>query len=358
MDVTIERPESEPALREFVQFHDQVYAGRAIRWPALLPFHMSILRGQSPFVEERVLCPLVARVDGGIVARAVAVVDHRYNRHWADRLGHINMFEALPGTRDAVRRLMDAAAEWLASQGMRTARAGFGMLEFPFVIDDYESLPPSVLRQNAPYVHALLKDAGFESERGWVDYKIEVRADLVARWRNALETVRRAGYAIVPLREVAAADRAPLFTRLWNEAFASHWGQSPFTEAEIALLFDSAAGTGMLDTSVFAYQAEEPVGVLWVTPENTVIARCRPGRAVRDSERLNFLGIGVRPGARGRGVNLGMAAYAFLELVHRGATHLSYTLVLDDNWPSRRTAERLGAHVCASYLTYRRELGR
>jgi hypothetical protein len=34
---------------------------------------------------------------------------------------------------------------------------------------------------------------------------------------------------------------------------------------------------------------------------------------------------------------------------------VSYTLVLDDNWPSRRTAEKLGAEVCASYVAYRRE---
>ena len=46
-----------------------------------------------------------------------------------------------------------------------------------------------------------------------------------------------------------------------------------------------------------------------------------------------------------------------LELVRRGQTYLSYTLVLDDNWPSRRTAERLGAYVCANYMVYRRVLG-
>ena len=62
--------------------------------------------------------------------------------------------------------------------------------------------------------------------------------------------------------------------------------------------------------------------------------------------------------ARGRGVNLAMAAYAYLELVRRGATHLSYTLVLDDNWPSRRTGERLGGYVCANYMVYRRNLAR
>jgi hypothetical protein len=51
-----------------------------------------------------------------------------------------------------------------------------------------------------------------------------------------------------------------------------------------------------------------------------------------------------------------MASYAYLELIRRGAAYLSYTLVYDDNWPSRRTAEKLGAKVSANYLTYRRTL--
>jgi hypothetical protein len=53
-----------------------------------------------------------------------------------------------------------------------------------------------------------------------------------------------------------------------------------------------------------------------------------------------------------------MAAYTYLELVRRGATYLSYTLVYDDNWPARRAAEKLGAWVGANYLTYRRNLRR
>jgi hypothetical protein len=57
--------------------------------------------------------------------------------------------------------------------------------------------------------------------------------------------------------------------------------------------------------------------------------------------------------ALSQGVSLAMAAYAYLELVRRGAK-LSNTLVLNDNWPSRRTAEKLGAFVCANYIVYRR----
>ena len=112
----------------------------------------------------------------------------------------------------------------------------------------------------------------------------------------------------------------------------------------------------MHDVSVMAFQGDEPVGVVWALPHFTELPVLAPGRTLADAERLNFLGIGVRKLARGQGVNLAMAARCYLELIARGATHLSYTLVLDDNWPSRRTAEKLGAQVCANYVTYRRSL--
>jgi hypothetical protein len=95
-----------------------------------------------------------------------------------------------------------------------------------------------------------------------------------------------------------------------------------------------------------------------VLPESSEGAIVAAGRQLKDSERLNFLGIGVSESARGRGVNLAMASYAYLELINRGAKYLSYTLVLDDNWPSRRTAEKLGATVCANYMVYRRNFRR
>ena len=91
-----------------------------------------------------------------------------------------------------------------------------------------------------------------------------------------------------------------------------------------------------------------------VTPPNSEGAILKPGRKLEDNERLNFLGIGVLEEARGRGVNLAMASYSYLHMIRSGSKYLSYTLVLDDNWPSRRTAEKLGAKVCANYVTYRR----
>lgn len=353
--IRIERPAGEDALAEFLALHDRVYAARPVRWPAS-PLHLPTLLGQTPITKERELQPFVAREGGELVARVCAAVDGPYLRHWNERLGHLLMFEALPDAREATRRLLDEACAWLSERGMDAARNGFGIFDMPYNTDAYDVLPPSMLRQNPPAYHTLIKAAGFETEQGFVDYALEVTPALVERWQAALEAARRQGFEIVPIRALPHEERVRQLSDLWNETFASHWGWCPVSP-EITALF-VPDGSPALDTTVFALSAGEPVGFCFVIPDDPSHASFAPGREPRPSEKLNALAIGVRRPARGCGVNLAMAGYAFLELARRGWTHLSYTLVLDHNWPSRRTGEGLGASLCANYVAYRRSFRR
>lgn len=349
-----ETPRSKKALTEFSQFRDRVYRYRPSRWTTPIPLEIAVMNGETPFNEDRAICPFLVRDGGRILARVLAVMDARYNRHWGERLGHLCWFEALPDTREAVKLLIDEACSWLKNRGAEAARAGAGMLEQPFVIDDYDSLPPPRLRHNPAYYHALLKDAGFELEKGCVDYKIAVRPELVVRWESMFEVACRSGYEIIPLRNVSPDRRVREFTATFNDTFSAHWGWSPCTETEIAALFQTIEKIGALDTSVLAYQKNEPLGILLLIPEHSSDAVVKFPRRIHDSEKLNVLVIGVRESARRHKVSLAMAGYGLRELARRGASYLSYTLVFDDNWPSRRTAERLGAFVCANYVVYRR----
>jgi GNAT superfamily N-acetyltransferase len=357
MTIQIEMPADENALVEFVRFHDRVYEYRSARWPAAQRRQLHILTGQAPFEGRLETRCFTARDAGTMVARTAAVVDRRYIAHWNEPVGHLMMFEAMPGSTEAVKPMLDAACEWLRDQGMQIARAGAeGLLDAPFAIDEYEMLPPSILRQNPDYYHSMLKDAGFETERGWVDYKIEVTPALIARYEAMLEAARRDGFVIAPTKDLPADLRVSHFTRIWNHAFAGHWGMAPRSESEVASMFRGFARGSGLESTLIAYRGDEPVGVLNALRSTSEQVLLAPDRAVRECEKLNWLGIGVHESARGRGVNLAMASYAYLEFIRQGAKYLSYTLVLDDNWPSRRTAEKLGAKVCASYVTYRRKL--
>jgi ribosomal protein S18 acetylase RimI-like enzyme len=71
-----------------------------------------------------------------------------------------------------------------------------------------------------------------------------------------------------------------------------------------------------------------------------------------------LLVIGVKKEYRGRGVNLALAAKSYLAMIERGYKTASYTVVMDDNWPSRRTAEKLGGRVTRNFKVYRKELKR
>jgi GNAT superfamily N-acetyltransferase len=359
MSLTIQSPTGTEELTEFLVFQDRINERRGAWWPALVPMNLPMLQGQGPSARRRQFLPLIARNNGGIVARVLAVVDDRYRDHWGEALGHTSMFEALPDHNDAVRAMFDEACAWLRTQGVEAARAGFGVGDFPFLIDAYETLPPVMLRQNPSYYHTVLKEAGFESERAWLDYRIAVTDELVARWTTFLDDARTRGFDIVPLRDVSEDRRLADFVPTWNEAFARHWGVVPQLTEEFADLLEFLGPMGMLDCSVVAYRDGEPLGVVWCTPETaSMLAATSPSRELADHERVNFLGIGVREPARRQGVNLAMASYAYLELVRRGARYVSYTLVLDDNWPSRRTAEKLGASICANYMVYRRNFDR
>jgi hypothetical protein len=350
--VSIESPAGRAALERFVLFHDEVYAPRHVHWRTLIPVYLPMLLGEGPFAHTRRVRPFLARDGERILARVVAVVDERYNRHWGDTLGHLVMFEAHPGTRDIVRSLMDAACAWLAEQGMTAARAGFGVNDMPFLIDDDGSLPPSILRQNPPYYHALLKDAGFQTEQGCVDYKIEVTPEREASWRRAVRRAERRGIKLVRLRDVPARRRIREFAALWHDAFSQHFGYIPQTDDELAFAFSLGEPIGVYDFSLLAYLNGEAVGGLWAMPDTSTFAHA--ARPLRADEQVNFLGIGVRAEGRGLGINLAMASHAYLALARAGAGWMSYTLVMDDNWPSRRTAEKLGGQVCANYVIYRR----
>ncbi len=353
MSATIEQPSGASELTEFLTFADRINERLEAYWPVFVPMNLPFVKGEGPMAEGKRVMPLVARENGQIVARALAVVDQHHIDHWNEPLGHIAMFEARPATVEAVRALMHEACGWLRTQGMEAARAGFGGGDFPFVIESSDVLPPVLMRQNPVYYHSLLKDAGFESEKAWTDYKAQVTPDLVRRWTGFLEDGRTRGFDITPLSRVDESRRVDDFNETWNDAFEHHWGVVPTTREEQSDRLATLGPMGALDTSVIAYRQDEPVGVCFVTPEiSSVIAVRR--RDLQPDERLNFLGIGVREQARRQGLNVAMAAYSYLELVRRGAAWVSYTLVLDDNWPSRRTAEKLGCTICGNYMVYRR----
>ncbi|MGH7865007.1 MAG: hypothetical protein ACREQB_08455, partial [Candidatus Binataceae bacterium] len=211
------------------------------------------------------------------------------------------------------------------------------------------------------YYHRHFKDAGFVTERGQADYTAVLSADMVARYRKIVDDSPGGGMVIRSWREFGFLAAIDAWADITNSAFARHWGWYPITRSEVRPMLMSLWDTPVVDLSIIATRGEEPIGAVFSVPDlSAALATVRPGidrnASTGGGTRGALINIGVIENARGRGVAVAMAARSFLEMASRGMRYAGYTLVLDDNWPSRRTAAALGAHVTSNFVSYRRDL--
>jgi ribosomal protein S18 acetylase RimI-like enzyme len=361
-NIRIERIVSRDAHAEFARLPYQVYAGYPAWWPPDVQSEIDLLAGRTQLAAYLEIEALCARRDGRMVARTSAVINRRYIEHWAEQLGQLIHFEALDGEDEAVVALLDEAVARLGQRGMRAVRSGFAaFLDYPYSIDAYGRLPSFLLRSNPPYYHRYFKNAGFETEKGQTDYTAELTPAMLERYRSMVAAAAAGAVEIKSWREYGFVGAIDAWTDVTNEAFAQHWGWNPVTRNEVRPMLMSLWETPAADLSMLAATGGQVVGAVFsVSDLSSALAQVRRGARL-DPERGGgtrgaLINIGVRSAARGRGIASAMAARSFLRMAEQGMRFAGYTLVLDDNWASRRTAESLGARITGNFLTYRRNL--
>jgi len=284
--------------------------------------------------------------DGEVAATVTAVVDREYQKHWKEPLGHLLIFEALPERDEEVDELLRTACGWLSERGCRAAR--FGLLpgwRLGLTVDAYQSAPTIFHPYNPPYYHSYVKNAGFRTECGLVEYRIRFTAGHAARYREMVARAEAAG-ACIRTWDFDQLDReTELFTRLTAKTFAEHWGMPRFPRPVMDGLTFGLQALLIPEFCAFAEVAGEPAGFVYSLPD------------LNQADLVHgvLLIIGVRQAYRGKGINLALAAQSYLAMIERGYQSASYTVVLDDNWPSRRTAEKLGCRVERNFVSYRKD---
>jgi hypothetical protein len=287
--------------------------------------------------------------DGELVGTLAAVIDDNFNRFWNDKVGHLVFFEALPGRDDAVAELFAAACGWLKKGGCATARCSFHYLwQLPLLIDAYDQPATFLHRYNPPYYHSYVKNSGFRTDRGALEFRVTFNEELASRYRQLVDRALASGIELRPW-DLDQVDReAARFCQTHNDAFAEHWGAPQFTAEE-----SKGFISGLRDVL--------PPGFLWFAESRGTLAGLvfslpdlhQPMRG-QPLDHGILLDIAVAKPFRGRGVNLALCARSFLGMIEQGYKSASYTLVLDDNLPSRRTAEKLGCRIARNYVIYDR----
>ena len=359
--ISIETVSGREAMNLYAGLPFEVYGERDAWWPPDVQNEIDLLSGRAPIAAHLELMPLLARRDGKLVARVSAVVNSRYNSHWNERVGQLIHFEALADEARAAIAMLHEASAWLRGRGMKAVRSGFAaFLDYPYAVDNYGRLPPFLLRNSPEYYHTYFKDAGFMTEKGMTDFTIPLTPPVLGSYPAMIEDAARHGVKVHTWREHGFMNAVDAWTDVTNAAFERHWGWNPITREEVRPMLSGLARTEVADLSTIAVAKGEVVGSVFAVPDfSERLARVRHGVRLDPSRgggtRGALINIGVLERWRGKSVNLAMAALSFTSMAQRRMKYAGYTLVLDENWPSRRTAQKLGGSVTSNFVVYRRD---
>jgi hypothetical protein len=69
-------------------------------------------------------------------------------------------------------------------------------VQLPLTIDAYDAVPTSFSRYNPPYYHSYIKNSGFVTEHGLVEYEVEFTPELERRYREMVQRVKDSGVVV------------------------------------------------------------------------------------------------------------------------------------------------------------------
>ncbi len=357
-------------IKRYIDFGDEVYRSDPSWVPPDAHHLTQLLSGEGGFGPQSQIQPFWVEEEGRVLATVTAFTDAVYNRHWNELTGHLLFFEALPEQHEAVSLLTSTACRWLRDHGCDAARLSLlpGM-QLPLTLDAYDKVPTVFHTYNPAYYHSYIKNCGFMTERGVVQYQVEFTPELAGRYRRMVDGALSAGVTLRPW-DLDQLDReTETFMHICNETFKAHWGFMPLPKEVYKGLTFGIKDFLISDFMLFAEVDGQLVGFVYSLPDlNQALQRMRGKnfeenfsefqQYLKEIDHGVLLIIGVLESHRGQGINLALAAKSYLAMIERGYKTGSYTVVLDDNWPSRRTAEKLGARVTRNFNVYRKDLKR
>ena len=355
-------------FERYVDFAQEVYRDNQYWVPPDKHHLTQLLAGEAGFGPGSKIQPFWVEDDDKILAIVTAVNDEAYDRHWNERMGHLLFFEALPDQDLAVSSLINGACEWLQGHGCKAARMSLlPGLQLPLTIDAYDTVPTIFHTFNPSYYHSYIKNSRFTTELGVVQYQIQFTPELAGRYREMVRQATDNGVSLRSWDFDRLEEETEIFTALGNETFSAHFGFMPLPHAVYRGLTVDFKDFLLDDFTAFAEVDGQAVGFVYSLPDLNQALHPMRGKAIEENleefqRRMKaidhgvLLIIGVKRDYRGRGINLALAAKSYLAMIDRGYKTGSYTVVLDDNWPSRRTAEKLGGRVTRNFIIYRKEL--
>lgn len=272
-------------LRRFIGFPYQHYAGNLFWVPPLRVEQTEILNPKkNPFFEHgRMQLFLAVNADNAVVGRIASIYNGEHLRVHQDDAGFFGFFEC-EENYDTAAALLDAAAAWAKSQGLRTLRGPTNPTlndSSGLLVDGFDRVPSVLMTYNYPYYEDYLTRWGFERVMKLWAYYIHRKHVKFDRLKRGADIVKRRnpGLSLRTLDMSRYEEDVRIVRDIYNDAWYNNWGFVPVTDAEFAHL--AASMKQVVDPRIcfFVLLNDEPVGFTISLPNiNPALQRLPDGR--------------------------------------------------------------------------------
>ncbi len=244
MIVEIREVVTRSEIKRFVEFQNNLYRDNKYFIPALLGDEIDTLSKQkNPAFERCEAIYFMAYVDGRAVGRIAGIINHLVNEKDGAkraRFGYIDFID----NAEVVDALFSAVEQWARAKGMNEIHGPLGFSDMDpegMLVEGFDQEGTMVAIYNHPYYVDHVTRLGFVKDADWVEYQIQIPAQVPERHKRIAEIVaEKYELRVVKYtnRKQLVADYGVKLFTLVNEAYNSLYGYSPLTPKQIQHYID------------------------------------------------------------------------------------------------------------------------
>lgn len=310
----------------------------------------------------------LARRDGKVVGRIVAIENREHNREFKERRGFFGFFESIDD-QEVANALFDTAADWCRKRNLTAVRgpANPSMnYECGLLIDGFDRMPVFMMTYNPPYYEKLVDNYGFKKAHDLLAYigDVEQLPDVETKLGPIIAQAKeRSGADIRPMNRSRFREDVDIFLEMYNRACAEMWGFVPLTRGEVHALGASLKYLLVPELALIAEVDKKAVGVVIGLPDFNPAIKKIKGRLFpfgfikllatkKKIDIFRVISIGVVPEYQRWGLGLVLMNGLVPQALALKVKHAEFSWVSEDNTLARMGLEKGGARQYKLYRMY------
>lgn len=223
--------------RRFLDFPYRLYRGDS-HWIAPLRISQKDILNtkKHPFYQTSNVELFLARRDGRVVGRIMAILNRTHNEFQNERAGFFGFFE-VENDKQAAGSLLDAAREWVRASGATLLRGPMNPstnYECGLLVEGFDLDPMVMMTYNPPYYAELLEGHGMTKAMDLYAYDIGVdyfnHSNKLQRVAERLR--KKSNISVRPVNLKEFRNEVGIIRQIYNDAWSRNWGFVPMSEEE------------------------------------------------------------------------------------------------------------------------------